>query len=169
MNGIAMTVLACVIALILIRGILGGADLYACMLEGAREGMRTGVSILPALMAMGFMLQAMQASGLSALLASALSPLLRLLRIPQEAASLFVLRPMTGSGSLAALRQIIEAYGADSREARVAAGLMGSSETLFYTITVYLGATRIKRLKGLIPVALLSYLCGAAAAGLLTK
>lgn len=79
---------------------------------------------------------------------------------------MLVLRPLTGSGSLTALRTIFEQCGVDSRAGRAASVLMGSSETIFYTLTVYLGATDVRRLPWVAPVSLVSYLAGAWVCGL---
>lgn len=75
------------------------------------------------------------------------------------------LRPLSGSASLTALEQIFVRCGVDSRAGRIASVLMGSSETIFYTLTVYLAAAKVKRLPGLIPASLISYLAGAVVAG----
>ena len=80
---------------------------------------------------------------------------------------MLILRPMTGSGSLAALQEIFAQYGADSRVGRIASVLMGSSETSFYTMSVYLGAAGVKKLPGALGVSLLSYLTCAWVCGLI--
>ena len=86
---------------------------------------------------------------------------------------MLILRPMTGSGSLAALQEIFAQYGADSRVGRIASVLMGSSETIFYTMSVYLGAAGVtgaagvKKLPGALGVSLLSYLTCAWVCGLI--
>ena len=104
--------------------------------------------LLPALTGMLLMLSLMNASGLTALLVRLLSPLTAILNLPQEVAPMLILRPMTGSGSLAALQEIFAQYGADSRVGRIASVLMGSSETIFYTMSVYLGAAGVKKAAG---------------------
>ena len=123
--------------------------------------------LLPALTGMLLMLSLMNASGLTALLVRLLSPLTAILNLPQEVAPMLILRPMTGSGSLAALQEIFAQYGADSRVGRIASVLMGSSETIFYTMSVYLGAAGVKKLPGALGVSLLSYLTCAWVCGLI--
>lgn len=78
---------------------------------------------------------------------------------------MLILRPMTGSGALAAMQEIFAQCGVDSRAGRIAAVLMGSSETIFYTMSVYLGAAGVRKLPGALGVSLLSYLLGAAVCG----
>ena len=151
---------------IVLRAMAMGIDPYAAFVEGARSGAKSAAGLLGALCAMSLLLGMMQASGLTQLTARLLQPLLCLLRLPMEVTPVLVLRPLTGSGSLKALEQIIAQCGVDSRAARVAAVLMGSSETVFYTTTVYLAATDVRRLPHVIPVSLIAYLAGAAVAGL---
>ena len=135
--------------------------------NGAKKGMEAAWQLLPALTGMLLMLSLMNASGLTALLVRLLSPLTAILNLPQEVAPMLILRPMTGSGSLAALQEIFAQYGADSRVGRIASVLMGSSETIFYTMSVYLGAAGVKKLPGALGVSLLSYLTCAWVCGLI--
>ena len=127
--------------------------------------MRSAVSLLPALCAMLLMLALVNASGLTALLTSVISPLTGAMGLPPEIAPMLLLRPLTGSGSLAALEAVFENCGVDSRAGRIASVLMGSSETIFYTMTVYLGAAGVKRLPRVLPVSLAAYFLCAALCG----
>lgn len=127
--------------------------------------MRSAMELLPVLCAMLLMLSVFSASGMSALLTRLAAPLTGLLRLPQEVTPLFLLRPLTGSGSIAALEQIFVQSGVDSRAGMIASILMGSSETIFYTMTVYLGAAGIHRLKWVVPVSLAAYAVSAAVCG----
>ena len=127
--------------------------------------MRSAVSLLPALCAMLLMLALVNASGLTALLTSVISPLTGAMGLPPEIAPMLLLRPLTGSGSLAALEAVFENCGVDSRAGRIASVLMGSSETIFYTMTVYLGAAGVKRLPRVLTVSLAAYFLCAALCG----
>lgn len=127
--------------------------------------MRSAMALLPALCAMLLMLAMVNASGLSSLLSRLISPLTQVMRLPGEVAPMLLLRPLTGSGSLAALEQIYQTCGVDSRAGRIASVLMGSSETIFYTMTVYLGAAGVKKLPYVMWVSLLAYLLSAALTG----
>lgn len=155
-----------VAGLIVLRGAVRGVDVYGAVLSGGREGAKAAAGLLPALCAMTALLMVMEASGLNAALSRMLSPLLLLMKLPEELAPMLVLRPITGSGSLTALQQIFERCGVDSRAGRIASVLMGSSETIFYTLTVYLGATDLRRLPWVVPVSVAAYLTGAAVCGL---
>ena len=119
--------------------------------------MHSALGLLPALCAMLLMLGLMNASGLSRLLSRLISPLTGLMHLPQEVAPLLLLRPLTGSGSLAALEAVYASCGPDSRAGRIASVLMGSSETIFYTMTVYTGAAGVKRVPGAFAASLAGY------------
>lgn len=165
METAASVALLATVAGIVLRGAWKGVDCYGTFLEGAKQGAQAGAALLPALCAMTLLLRLMDLSGVNALLTRLLAPALQWLGLPEEVAPLMALRPLSGSASLTALEQIFTRCGTDSRAGRIASVLMGSSETIFYTLTVYLAAARVKRLPGLIPVSLLSYLAGAAVAG----
>ena len=154
MEKAAAVTLILTVLLILLRGKCAGVEVYGAFLSGAKKGMEAAWQLLPALTGMLLMLSLMNASGLTALLVRLLSPLTAILNLPQEVAPMLILRPMTGSGSLAALQEIFAQYGADSRVGRIASVLMGSSETIFYTMSVYLGAAGVKKLPGALGVSL---------------
>lgn len=151
--------------LIVLRGALKGVDVYGAFLQGGKQGMDAALGLLPALCAMTALLAVMNASGLNDALAVALSPVMKLMNLPKETAPVLLLRPLSGSGSLTALQHIFEQCGVDSRAGRIASVLMSASETIFYTMTVYLGATNIRKLPWVLPVSLISYLTGAAVCG----
>lgn len=127
--------------------------------------MQSALSLLPALCAMLLMLAVVNASGLAQLLSRVISPLTGMMHLPQEVAPMLLLRPLTGSGSLAALESIYATCGVDSRAGRIASVLIGSSETIFYTMAVYLGAAGVKKLPYVLPISLLAYLFSAALCG----
>lgn len=156
-----------VVGFILLRGVMTGCDVYGAFMSGAEKGMRSAIALLPALCAMLLMLAMVNASVVARLLSALISPVMSLVNIPQEVAPMLLLRPLTGSGSLAALEAIFEQCGPDSRAGRIASVLMGSSETIFYTMTVYLGSAGVKKLPYAMGVSLAAYLMGAMLCGLL--
>ncbi len=167
MNGWTGAAIIAVAGFILLRGVMTGCDVYGAFLTGAEKGMRSAMALLPALCAMLLMLALVNASGLAQALGAVAAPVMRLVHLPEEVAPMVLLRPLTGSGSMAALEAIFEQCGADSRAGRIASVLMGSSETIFYTMTVYLGAAGVKKLPYAMGVSMAAYLLGAVLCGLL--
>jgi spore maturation protein B len=151
---------------VIIRARINRTDAYDAFLAGAEQGVQAGVRLIPSLMAMLLMIGMLESSGLLKYMIGLLMPVTKWLHLPEETAPVLLLRPFTGSGCIAALEQIHSSCGPDSRAARAAAVLMGSSETIFYTMTVYLGAAGLKKLPNVLPVSLISYLAGAIVCGL---
>ena len=131
-----------------------GVDIYEAMVCGAKKGLRVVLDILPALLVLFPAISLLRASGLIEPLGRFLSPAFRLLGIPEETALLLLLRPMSGSGALAAAAELIGQYGADSLIGRTAAVMIGSSETTFYVIAVYFAAAGVKNSRWAVPAAL---------------
>jgi len=141
--------------------------LYDAFLEGAKEGLQTAWNILPPMLSMLCAIRAFSACGLMDGLCALFSPLLSWVGLPPETLPLMLLRPLSGSASLAMLKEILDFYGPDSRIGMVACVMMGSSETVFYTCGVYLGAAGVKKSRHIIPCALIAWLFGSLAAGFL--
>jgi spore maturation protein B len=139
---------------IALTGMLRGVKVYDTFIEGARDGFNVAVRIIPFLVGILVAIGMFRASGAMDMLTRALRPLLSRTSFPPEVFPLAILRPLSGSGSLALATDIIKRYGADSRIARMAATLYGSSETLFYVLAVYFGAVGVKRTRHAIPAAL---------------
>ena len=129
-------------------------DVYGALTKGAEEGLTVLVRILPSLVGLLTAVYMFRASGAMEYLARFLSPLLGLLGIPSECAPLLFIRPISGSGALAVGSEIMREYGVDSYVGRVAAVMLGSSETTFYTIALYYGSAGITKTRYTIPAAL---------------
>ena len=141
------------------------APVYDLFTEGAKDGLQTAVQILPALIAMLGTIRALEASGLTAAVCDFLSPYTEKIGLPSGLLPLMLLRPVSGSAALAALENVITTHGPDSREALLGGVMMGSSETVFYTLSVYLSAAGVKDARHTVPCALLA--CAAGYAGAL--
>ena len=135
-------------------------DVFAALTTGAKEGLGVIVKILPPLVALLTAVYMLRASGALSALESALSPALHRLGIPPETAALIFIRPFSGSGALAVGSEIINTHGPDSYIGRVAAVMLGATETTFYTIAVYFGAVGVKRTRHAIPAALCADITG---------
>jgi len=137
---------------------------YEEFVEGAKEGFEIAVTIIPYLVAILFAIAMFRASGAMQFLTDALRPVLGLIGVPAEVLPMAIVRPLTGSGSLGVLIDMIQRYGEDSLLVKMAATMYGSTETTFYVIAVYFGAVNIKKTRHAVPAGLL-----ADAAGLLAS
>ena len=131
-----------------------GVDVYAALTSGAAEGLNVLLRILPSLVALLSAVCMLRASGALEALSALLAPLLSALGIPSEVAPLLFIRPISGSGALAVGTEIMSEAGVDTYVGRVAAVMLGSSETTFYTVAVYYGAAGITKTRYTIPAAL---------------
>ena len=141
-----------------------GTDVFAAVADGARDGLSLLGRILPPLIALLPAVAMLRASGAMELLTGWLAPALSVLGIPPETVPLMLLRPLSGSAALAAGRELMELYGPDSVIGRTAAVMLGSTETTFYVLTVYLGAAGTKKARRILPAALCADLTGFVAA-----
>ncbi len=138
---------------------------YDLFVQGSKEGLQVAVRVLPNLAAMLVAISLFRASGCLDLLVRWAAPLFGLLGLPAEVAPLALLRPLSGSASLSMLETLLTRYGPDSRIGLIACTLMGSSETIFYTVCIYLGGTTQKRTGYAIPCSLLGALAALLLAG----
>lgn len=129
-------------------------DVYSALTKGAEEGLTVLLHILPSLIALLSAVYMFRASGAMEALGALLAPALDKIGIPAETAPLLFIRPISGSGALAVGSEIMDSYGVDSYVGRVAAVMLGSSETTFYTVAVYYGAAGITKTRYTIPAAL---------------
>lgn len=155
--------------LCLVCGFIHRVPVYDAFLEGAKEGIETAQYILPALVAMLCAVRAFTACGLMEQLCLLLEPVTSWVNLPRETLPLMLFKPLSGSASLAMLREIFSEYGPDSRAGMVASVMMGSSETVFYTCGVYLAAAKVKKSRHIIPCALMAWLAGGIMAGALVS
>lgn len=131
-------------AIVVIYGVYKKINVFDIFIEGAKDGLSTSVRIIPALVALMTCVGMFKASGGIDIIISLIEPITSFFNIPREIIPLALLRPISGSGALVIYEDILKNYGADSFLARTASVLMGSTETTFYTIAVYYGATNIK-------------------------
>ena len=123
-------------------------------MDGAKNGVDVVVKIFPNLIALFFAINVFQASGLLDFITSLISPITQVIGIPQEILQLGILRPISGSGSMALLQQNLKKFGVDTYLGKVAATIMGAGETTFFTIAIYSSVTKLKIPKKLVIAAL---------------
>lgn len=139
---------------ILIFGFARRVEVFSVFCGGAEEGLKTTADILPALILLLISVGMLQASGAVELLTELLAPVCGAVGFPPECMQMVLLRPFSGSGAIAVYDNIAAECGADSFAGRVAAVLLGSSETTFYTIAVYFTAVKVRKTRYAVPAAL---------------
>ena len=137
---------------------------YDVLTDGAREGFQMLKTIAPSLVVLLSAVGMLRASGALEALSVLLSPVLKALGIPAETVLLMLVRPISGSAALAIGAELIAAHGPDSPVGRTAAVMLGSTETTFYTISVYFGAWGISKTRYAVPAALIADVVGFLAA-----
>lgn len=133
---------------------------YDLLLSGAMEGLKLLITLIPALVLLLTAVTMLRASGAMEVISTFLSPVFRTVGIPPETAMLVLIRPISGSAALAVGADLMSQYGVDSQIGRTAAVMLGSTETTFYTISVYFGAAGIKKTRHTLPAALFADFVG---------
>ncbi|MBU5592151.1 spore maturation protein [Clostridium sp. MSJ-4] len=144
---IAKGIIPIIILTIVVYGMVKKVKIYECFVEGAKDGMGICFRIFPYLLAMLLAVRIFRESGALDLMVLAFRPLMQLLGVPPELVPLIFVKPLSGSGALGVFTETIKQYGPDSKIGLIASILMGSTETIFYTITIYFGAVGIKKIR----------------------
>jgi len=139
---------------------------YDTLLQGGAEGLKLLLTLVPALVVLLTCVTMLRESGVIALLSKWLAPVFNFFGIPPETAMLVLIRPISGSAALAVGTDLIATYGPDSLIGRTTAVMLGSTETTFYTISVYFGAAGIRKTRYTVPAALIADLTGFVVASL---
>jgi spore maturation protein B len=158
-----------VILLILVYGYLKGVKVYDAFIEGARDGLMITFRILPYIAAMLLAVGMLRSSGGLDFMLNVLRPLTNTAGIPEEVVPLIIMKSLSGSGALGILADILKRFGADSFAGVLASIIMSSTETIFYTITVYFGSVGIKNIRHTLAAAVIADLAGVTAAVLICR
>ena len=142
---------------------------YGLMLSGAAEGLRLLATLVPALVLLMVAVTMLRQSGAIEILSGFFAPMFSFVGIPPETAILVLIRPISGSAALAVGADLMATYGVDSEIGRTVAVMLGSTETTFYTISVYFGAAGIHKTRYTVPAALIADLTGFVMASLTTR
>ena len=154
---------------VIVYGVVKKVRVYDSFVSGAKEGVRVVVKIFPYLLAIFVAIKSFQASGAFDFAKEMLRVMLGSFDIPLEAISMALIKPLSGSASLGLFTDIVKTAGPDSLASRLSAVIMGSAETTFYVLAVYLGAVGIKKTRYLVPVCLVSDAVGILLAILIVK
>jgi len=133
---------------------------YDHFIIGAKNSIDLCVNTFPYLVAIFCAVELFKISGLSDIIADFVSPFFNFLGIPKELTNFMVLRPFSGSGSMAMLTELYQTYGPDSYISKCASIIISCTETVFYVVAIYFSSVKIKKLKGTVFLALLSTFLG---------
>ena len=150
----------CFIFIFIMFGFIKKTDVYSSFTSGAKSGLESTFNIIPSLIGLMAAIYMFRESGCLDLIAKAAAPLTDFIHMPAELVPLGILRPVSGSASLALVTDIFKNFGPDSVQGRIASIMMGSTETTFYTIAVYFGSAGIKNVRYTLFAALAADLTG---------
>ncbi len=149
-----------IFAFVCLFALIKRVDLFGEFIRGVEEGLGTVKDIFPSLMALVVSVGMFRSCGGVELVSGFLKPVTDFFGFPSECTPLLILRPFSGSGATAIFENILVSNGADSFAGRVASVMLGSSETTFYTLAVYFGATKVKKMRYALAAALIGDICG---------
>ncbi len=156
MNNFGFYVIPCILFLIIITGIFKKVPVFDVFLKGAAEGINSTFSIAPPLIGLITAVTMLKASGAIDIFANFISPISNFFGIPSQVIPLALLKPISGSGSIALLDNILKNYGSNSIISRMASVIAGSTETTFYILTIYFGCIGIKKTRHALASALIA-------------
>ena len=153
---ITKSIIPIIVVVIITYGMIKGKKVYEWFVEGAKEGLKVCINIFPYLLAMIIAVNIFREAKLLNILNELISPASKLIGLPKEIIPLVLIKPLSGSGALGILTDILNTYGPDSYIGLIASVIMGTTETIFYTITVYFGAVQIKKIRHTLWAAILA-------------
>lgn len=151
---ISLFVLPCVVFLVALIILFGKKNYFSSFLTGAKSGFKGSISLLPSMCALIVSVSMFISSGAEKIISSFLSPLFDKIGVPSALFPLILLRPFSGSASIATYEEIISLYGADSFVGVCASVIMASSDTVIYVICMYFSTTKIRKTRHALPIAL---------------
>lgn len=153
-------VMPLMIVIIVIYGVIERKKIFDIFLDGAKEGIGVVLNIFPTLVGLFVAIGALRSSGIIDLIVNLLMPILNLVNFPNEILPLALIRPISGSSSIAVATDIMNRFGVDSNIGFMASVIMGSTETTVYTIAVYTSSVGIKKTRFVLWAALIADFVG---------
>jgi len=157
---ISIIAIPLIIVIFVSFGFIKKVKVYESFIEGAKEGFNVAVRIIPFLVGMLMAIGIFRAGGAMDWLVFILKPLTDLIGLPAEALPMALMRPLSGSGALGVMAEIISVHGADSFIGILVSTFYGSSETTFYVLAVYFGSVSIKQTRYAVAAGLLADVAG---------
>jgi len=168
MQQLSNLIIPLIILFIICYGLIKRVAVYEEFIAGAKDGFGIAINIIPYLVAMLFAIAIFRASGALEFLLVLLSPLANFLGFPAEVISMGIIRPLTGSGSIGVLAELINTHGEESIIVKIAAVMFGATETTLYVLAVYFGAIKINNTSYAVQAGLIADFAGFVAAILVT-
>ena len=159
-NYISAAAVPGIIVFIIIYGLIEKNRVYDSFLEGAKEGIEIIFKMFPTLIGIFVAIGVLRSSGLIDFIVKIIEPLTQLIKIPSQIMPLAILRPISGSASMAVAVDIMQSYGTDTIIGLITSTIMGSTETTFYTIAIYTSCVGIKKTRFILIPALLADIAG---------
>jgi spore maturation protein B len=159
-NAIAVLAIPLVLVLFLGWGMVKKVKVYEVFVEGAKDGFNVAIRIIPYLVAMLMAIGIFRASGAMDILTEVLAPITLLIGMPPETLPMALMRPLSGSGSLGIMTELMSVHGPDSLIGILASTMYGSSETTFYVLAVYFGSVNVRNTRHAVPTGLIADLAG---------
>lgn len=159
-NNISNIAIPFTIVFIISYGIIEKNKVFDNFIDGVKDGTKIIYNIFPTLLGLFLSINLLRESGIIESITSLLNPILVILKIPSEILPLALLRPISGSASMAVATDIITHYGVDSNIGLIASTIMGSTETTLYTIALYTSSIKVKKTRFVLYAALLADLVG---------
>lgn len=169
MEIISKIILPIFIIVIIIYGVKKKINVYDVFLEGAKEGLMTTFSIFPAIIAMIFAINIFLDSEVLLFFINLIKPMIGGVNVNLEIIPMALLRPISGTASLAIMNEIFQKFGPDSFTGRLASILQGCTDTTIYVIALYFGTVKITKIKHALWVGLFADLVGIVMAFILTN
>ena len=144
---ITKSIIGIIFILIIGYGMIKGGKVYEWFIEGAKEGLQVCLRIFPYLLAMIIAVNIFKSANLLDILNRILSPITSFIGLPEEVTPLVLIKPLSGSGAQGIFANLLQTYGADTKIGLIASVIMGTTETIFYTVTVYFGAVKVKKVR----------------------
>lgn len=152
----AVWLVPAIVAIVIAFALYKKVNIYESLTDGAKEGMHTWASIVPHLVIMMSAVAVFRSSGAAQWIAGWIAPLTSLAGIPPDVVPLAMIRPISGSATLAMVDQIMKENGPDSYPAKLAAVMQGSTDTTLYVLAIYFGAAGIKKTGDALKIGLLA-------------
>ena len=168
-NYISNAAIPVIITIIILYGVKEKKKVFDIFLDGSKEGIEIVFKMFPTLIGIFLAVGALRSSGLIDLIVNLITPLTNLLEIPSQIMPLAMLRPISGSASMAVAVDIMQNYGVDTLTGLITSTIMGSTETTFYTIAIYTSAVGIKKTRGILIAALAADIAGIVASTIICR